>query len=264
MQWSEVSVDKHSPVPLYYQLAELIRECITAGTLQPGEQLPSERELGERLGISRMTARQALAYLIRSGTLVARSGIGTFVAEPKVTYDALHLLGFTEEMVRQGGIVISHVLQQECVVPPPRVAARLQLRDGDTATTIVRLRLMQNAPLLLETIFVPSALCPGLERAELARHSLYSLLEQHYALRLSRSHHTLEATIANQYESSLFGVPAGTPMILLEGVTYVEQGIPTAYFKAVYRGDRLKFELESRRDLVEQFVATPRLSLRLP
>lgn len=95
-----MALDKSSPIPLYYQLAELIRERIQSGELKPGDQLPSERDLSEQVAISRMTVRQAVAYLVREGTLVVKPGVGTFVAEPKLTYDALHLLGFTEEMIR--------------------------------------------------------------------------------------------------------------------------------------------------------------------
>jgi GntR family transcriptional regulator len=78
--------------------------------------------------------------------------------------------------------------------------------------------------------------------------SLYTLLEQSYGLRLGRSRQTLEAITANEYEAGLFAVEAGTPMILLEGVTYSDQERPVEFFKAVYRGDRFKFVLESHRN----------------
>ncbi len=125
-----MAISKRSPIPLYYQLAELIRERIHSGELASGEQLPSDRELAEQAQISRMTARQAIAYLVRDGTLVVKPGIGTFVAEPKLTYDAHHLLGFTEETMQHGGAVTTTVLEQEVMVPPPLVAAALGLGPG--------------------------------------------------------------------------------------------------------------------------------------
>ncbi|MBA3416926.1 MAG: GntR family transcriptional regulator, partial [Chloroflexia bacterium] len=112
MDWSVLAPDKTSPVPLYHQLAEAIRERVRSGTLPPGEQLPPERELAERVGISRMTARQALAELTRDGALEVRHGVGTFVAAPKLTYDALHLLGFTEATLQHGDAARSRVLEQ--------------------------------------------------------------------------------------------------------------------------------------------------------
>ena len=256
-------LDKKSPIPLYYQLAELIREQIQAGMLKPGDQLPSERDLSNQAAISRMTVRQAVAYLVREGALAVKQGVGTFVAEPKLAHDTLHLLGFTEEIMRRGGVVASRVLEQTMVSPSASVVAGLNLGAGEQVVKIVRLRLWQETPLLLETIFIPAALCPSLANEDLTTKSLYACLEQQYALRLNYAHQTLEATVANDYESDLFGVEPGTAMILLEGVTYAQQSYPVEYFKAVYRGDRFKFELESRRDLSGEASNTSRLNVLL-
>jgi GntR family transcriptional regulator len=245
---SQVAVTKRSPIPLYYQLAELIRERIRSGELAPGDQLPADRELAEQAGISRMTARQAVAYLVRDGTLVVKPGVGTFVAAPKLTYDGLHLLGFTEETMRHGGAVASRVLEQTITLPPHAVAAALGLADDEQTVKIVRLRAAGDTPVLLETSYVPARRCPGLEDEDLEPQSLYLLLELRYGLRLARARQTVEATVANAYESDLFGVDAGAPMLLLEGVTYADDDRPTEYFRAVYRADRIRIELESRRD----------------
>lgn len=180
-------LDKSSPVPLYYQLAEMLRERIESGSLKPGDQLPSERELGEQHGISRMTVRQAITYLAQKGTLIIRPGVGTFVAEPKLTYDALHLLGFTEEMMAQGRVVSSRVLEQEIVTPPAAVVVKLGLAPNAKTVKIVRLRLEGETPLLLETIHISAAPCPRLEKQDLARNSLYSVLENKYDIVLKRA-----------------------------------------------------------------------------
>lgn len=259
-----MALDKNHPIPLYYQLVELIKDQIRLAELKPGGQLPSERELSEQAGISRMTARQAIAYLVREGVLEVRPGIGTFVAEPKLAHDVLHLLGFTEEMMRHGEPATSRVLMQELLAPPPHVVTALQLNAEGLAVKIVRLRLSGSTPLLLETSFVPADLCPGLAQEDLAAKSLYALLEQQYGLRLERTRQTLEATITNEYESHLFGIAVGTPMILLEGVTYGERERPVEYFKAVYRGDRFKFELESQRQTkMKDIAGSPRISVVL-
>lgn len=260
---SSIQLEKSSPIPLYYQLAESIKEQIRLGELRPADQLPAERDLAEQVGISRMTARQAIAYLVRNGAVVVRHGAGTFVADPKLTYDALHLLGFTAEMIRQGGVVGSRVLEQTVLTASPRVAAELNLAPGEPATKIVRLRLSHETPLLIETSFIPVALYPGLAHEDLAAQSLYALLEQRSGLRLERARQTLEATIANDYESSLFGIQPGTPMILLEGVTYLDRGSPVEYFKAIYRGDRFKFVLESQRNGTDDITSAQRVSVIL-
>ena len=246
--WSSPAPDKRSPIPLYYQLAELIRGRVRSGELRPGDQLPAERELADRAGISRMTARQALAYLVRDGTLLVRPGVGTFVAEPKLAFDALHLLGFTEETTRLGGVVASRVLEQAIDVPPPAIATALGLAPSETTVKVVRLRADGGTPLLLETSHLPTTLCPGLQREDLETHSLYTLLELRYGLRLHRARQVVEATIANEYESGLFRIHVGAPMLLLEGVTCTEDDRPVEVFKAIYRADRVKFALESHRE----------------
>jgi GntR family transcriptional regulator len=194
-----------------------------------------------------MTVRQALAYLVRTGALEVKPGVGTFVAQPKFTHNARHLLGFTEEMMRQGGAARSRVLEQTVLPAPKRVANGLRLQPGEEVIKIVRLRLSGETPLLLETSFVPAALCPGLERLPLASHSLYAILAQHYDLRLSDAWQTIEATIANEFEIALFGIDPDTAMVLLEGVAYTDHERPVEYFKAIYRGDRFRFEIEGQR-----------------
>jgi GntR family transcriptional regulator len=193
-------LDKTIPVPLYYQLVEELRDRIRAGDLRPGEQLPGERELSEQFGISRMTVRQALQYLIREEALVARQGLGTFVAEPKLTTNPLHVLGFTEEMMQRGASAASRVIEQKVVTPPALVAAQLGLPDGERTTCIVRLRLSDDVPVLLETVHVPAARFADLERADLSRQSLYKLIHERYGVTLKGSSHTLEAVPANDYE----------------------------------------------------------------
>ncbi len=256
-----VSLNRRSPIPLYYQLAEWLREQISAGNLPVGSQLPSERDLGDQVGISRMTARQAITYLVNEGVLVVRQGVGTFVAEPKLTHNALNLLGFTAEMMAQGGQVTSDVLEQALVSPPQRVAERLALRPDAQTVKVVRLRFVDGQPLLLETSYVPSALCPGLESEDLAGQSLYTLLEERYGLRLQRASQTFEATVLNEYERTHFSTSASLSMVLLQGVTFAGHDQPVEYFKALYRGDRFQFSLESARSDGIHASAPPTVSI---
>lgn len=242
-----MSLDKSHPIPLYFQLAEILRGQIQSGVINPGDRLPSERELSEQFGISRMTVRQALAYLIQDGVLVVRPGVGTFVAEPKLLYNTYHLLGFTEEMIRQGENASSKILEQSLVIPPAYVARGLGLGAKQMVIKIVRLRMTNDLPVLLETNYLPPELCPGLESKDLENKSLFALLEQDYGLQLEHTQQSLESTVANDYEANLFGIEAGAAMILLEGMNFLANERPVEYFKAIYRGDRFRFVIESNR-----------------
>lgn len=258
-----MKLDKRNPVPLYYQLVELLRQRIRSGELRSGERLPSEVDMSKQTGVSRMTVRQALTFLAREGLLEIKPGVGTFVAEPKLTYDALHLLGFTEEMMSRGETVRSEVIEQSVTIPPPYVASELRLWQEDPVVKVVRLRFVEDTPLLLETSFVPAALCPGLEIEDLAGRALYELLEREYGLRLEWARQSFEARAASELEQKLFGVESGTGNIVLEGVSYTDQDLPVEYFAATYRGDRFKFTVESRRQSREENSGAPRVGVVL-
>ena len=238
---------KKSPIPLYHQLAELLRDRVASGELPVGSQLPSERELSEKAGISRMTARQAIACLVNDGIVTVKHGLGTFVAKPKLSYDATRLVGFSEEMKRRGIPLVTRVLKKEIVLPPLKIAEQLNLATGDTMVNIVRLRSVGSTPVVLETNHVPTMVCPGLEAVDFEHTSFYSVLRDQYGFRLTFARQSLESVAASKEESQLLSVAPGAPLILTRGVTFIHKDIPVEYFKVLYRGDRFKFELESHR-----------------
>jgi GntR family transcriptional regulator len=246
--WADVALDKGHPAPLHRQLAEAIRDRVRSGTLPPGEQLPPERQLAEQAGISRMTARQALAALAREGVLEIRHGVGVFVAPPKLTYDALHLLGFTESTMRLGGAAATRVLAQVLESASERIAGQLDVPAGESVLRVVRLRSVADEPLLLETSWLPAASCPGLVREDLAHRSLYDMLEHRYGHRLAEARQTLEATTADDDEAALLGISPGSPVLLAEGVAITASGLPIEAFAAIYRGDRVRLGIASRRE----------------
>jgi GntR family transcriptional regulator len=154
------------------------------------------------------------------------------------------------------------VLEQEVVSPPAAIVAALELAPDDAAVRIVRLRLARETPLLLETSHIPLSRCPGLEYEDLERQSLYTLLDLRYGHRPMMARQTIEATTASAFESDLLNIPEGAPLLLLEGVTATDRGVPIEWFQALYRADRVKITLESRRE--SRFSAdTPPLSVTL-
>lgn len=255
--WHLALPGKKSPMPLYFQLADAIEQQIASGSLRPGDRLPSERDLAQDAGISRMTARQALTYLADRGAIDIRHGVGTFVAQPKITSDPLHLLGFTEQMMAIGGTVSSTVLAQDVISAAPSIAAVLAIGSGDPVVRIQRLRSLNDTPMLLETSFFPHRLCAGIETVDLSHRSLYATLDLDYGVRLTHAQQSVEAIAANAAESVLFGMEPGSPMLLLEGVASTATNEPGEYFKAVYRGDRFKFALRATEPAATEESALP-------
>src|SRR5690242_10763453 len=121
---------KGGPLPRYYQLKEILHAKIRAGQWQPGVLIPSERELCEQYGLSRMTVRQGITELVREGLLYRVQGKGTFVARPRITQQLMVLTGFSQDMIARGCVPGAQVLDQRMVPASQEVAERLRVREG--------------------------------------------------------------------------------------------------------------------------------------
>lgn len=258
------SLKRESPSPLYFQLSEVLKRRIESGELTVGQQLPAEVELAAQYQISRMTVRQALALLISDGNLVARHGSGTFVAQPKLAHDPLRLHGFSAEMTAQGLPVRSRIIEHTVLGASADIAGQLGVSIDEPLLKLARLRLVQNVPLLLEMVYLPSAPYPGLEHEDLTNQSLYQLLAERHEVHVARIRQLVEATVSNDFEARIFGIAPGLPMLLVEGVSEESTGRPVEYFKAVYRGDRFQFALDtSVHRQVDDLYSTARVSVVL-
>lgn len=215
------------------------------GEWEPGDQLPGEIELCGMYDVSRTVIRQALNDMVHAGLVVRRKGRGTFVAEPKIRESLVQrLTGFYQDMTERGHEPVSDVLKQEVVPAAPSVANQLEVDPQAPVVEIERLRYIQDEPIVLVTTYLPESLCPDLVHADLSEQSLYAYIEEHYGLVIVRGRRTVQAVPANEYEAEHLDVPKGAPLILLDSVSYLEDGTPLEYYHALHRGDRSQFEVE--------------------
>lgn len=240
-----LSVDRSSPVPLHVQLKQALKDHIQGGKWKDGDLVPGEPELCRTFGVSRTTVRQALTELAREGLVVRERGRGTFVAPPKLTGSAVQRLsGFYEDMIALGYPPVSQVLKQQVAAAGDQVAVRLELKPGAQVIEIERLRFAGEEPVVLTTTYLPYKQCPGLTEADLTRRSLYKFLEAECGLTLARGWRTIEAVAADARQARLLRTRKGAPLILLQSVSYLEDGRPIEYYFAYHRGDRSRFEVE--------------------
>ncbi len=122
-------IDKHSSIPIYYQIEEIIRAQIDNMTLKPGDLLPSERELAEKYQISRMTARHALTNLVNQQLLYREKGKGTFVAHKKIAQPLSGLTSFTEDMEGRGMKTGNRVVDFQIEFVPNSIATELGINN---------------------------------------------------------------------------------------------------------------------------------------
>ena len=239
-------LNKKSPVPLYLQVKEIFSQKIDSGELRPHDRLPSERELGEELGISRMTVRQALTQLTHDGRIYTIVGKGTYVAPPRIDQDLHQLTGFTEDMRTRGLTTSSRIIEAALLPAPPDLAEALQIRPGAMMVKLEHLRLADGVPLALVADYLPHHLCPDVLEHDMATRSLYAVLRDHYGLKLVRARQTVQAALANQREADLLGLSWPSAILHMDRTTFLDDNQIIVYARTAYRGDRYIFHVMLR------------------
>jgi GntR family transcriptional regulator len=235
-----VVLDRQSVVPLYYQIQQRLLEQIRSGELKAGELVPSEQEIAVRLGVSRMTARQALKSLCRMGLAYSQPGKGTFVSRMKLEKNFRQLLSFSEEMKVRGSQPRSRVLAFKRIHPDGDVAEALHLNPTEEVIFLRRVRIADSAPLCIEAAHVPARMCPGLLENFDPSGSLYRTLAERYALQVHMADEVAEASVATAAEAKLLRVRARSPVFRFTRTAYLYDGQPIEFVKSTYRGDRCK------------------------
>lgn len=242
------AIYKNSPLPRYYQLKEIMRERVRSGEWKPGDLIPSERELGEKYGISRMTARQALTDLVNEGLFYREQGKGTFVSQRKITQQLIRLTGFTEDIRARGQRPGTKVLSAEMRPADEATAERLRISPGTLIFRLQRLRLADDEPLAIELSQISFKDCERLLEEDLEHNSLYRVLETQYGIPLMEADQELEAGLAGNEDAQLLKIPVGGSVLFTRRVTYTERNQPIEYAKAVYCGNKYTFYTHMKRE----------------
>lgn len=239
-------IDKRSPIPIYFQLEELIKTMIEQGTLKKGDMIPSEREYAEKYGISRMTVRQALNNLVNNGYLSRVKGKGTFVDYKKIEQPLMYVTSFTEDMLSRGlqpKTKTLHFLKKHAAAAE---AEALQLEKGAPLYEIRRIRFADEEPMGLETTYLPADLVGELTE-EVVNGSLYQYFEETLGYTINNACQAIEASVVQDTEKEHLNVSSGSPVLLLEQTSYLKSGTPLEFVKSVYRADRYKFLVDLKR-----------------
>jgi GntR family transcriptional regulator len=147
-------------------------------------------------------------------------------------------------MVERGLKPGSLVLHKNVSPSTEKVARFLNIEPGEKVIDIQRLRFINDEPIQLVTTYIPYKICPSLASADLSNQSLYAYLEKECGIYLSKGHRFIEAVLANEYEAAQLGIERGAPLLMLDSVSYSEDGQPIEYYHALHRGDRSRFEVE--------------------
>lgn len=234
------ALDRHSVVPLYYQIQQRLLQQIRSGSLKAGQPVPSEQEISSRMGVSRMTARQALKSLCSLGVAYSQRGKGTFVSRFKLEKNFRQILSFSEEMRARGSRPRSKVLEFRRIQPDSQVAEALRTASGEEIFLLRRVRLADSDSLCIESTHIPVRLCPDLHDSFDPSESLYHFLAEHGGIRIDFADEVAEASLASTEEGRLLKVRKNAPVFRFTRTAYLHSGEPVEFVRSVYRGDRCK------------------------
>lgn len=233
-----VELDRSSPVPLYYQLAQAIEAAIRDGELAPGDRFENELALAKRLTLSRPTTRRAIQELVDKGLLVRKRGVGTQVVQSPV-HRRVELTSLFDDLARAGQAPTTQLLEYHVGQADDEVAAELNLTDEHEVVTIQRLRCANGEPLAVMTNYLPVELAP--QPAELEGSGLYqSLRGRGVHIRLARQR--IGARPATKAEAVLLGEKAGAPLLTMSRTAFDDSGKAVEYGTHCYRASRYYFE----------------------
>lgn len=242
-----IAVEPTSPIPLYYQIEKALERQIEGGVLREGDQLPSERELAEQLGVSRMTVRQAVRSLVLAGHCYRVRGKGVFVRRRRVFINTERFEGFTASMRRAGRESRTVGLSSVITTPPEWVREGLELAEVDLTVELMRLRLIDEAPAILETEWFGARRYAGMLAEDMSR-SLYAVLESRYATRITHTADLLMGYLPSREECELLQLPENMPVIARDRIGSVANGAPVEAVRSIYNGAQFEFRMNLVRE----------------
>tara|TARA_R110001599_G_scaffold171353_1_gene362105 strand:+ start:92621 stop:93355 length:735 start_codon:yes stop_codon:yes gene_type:complete len=240
----KTQLPRSSTVPLYTQIKEAIRAKIIDGSYVAHQQLPSENEMINAFGVSRITVRQAVNDLQKEGLLFKVHGKGTFVARPNVSQELMHLQGFGEAMRLLGHETFSEVFGLKTVKANQLVCSKLAVALGTQVTEIHRVRYLNREPISIDYSWVKHEIGTKLTEKNLREKDLFSLLENFLHKGLHSADVEIDATTATNEIASRLKIPAGSPILRIERLTYSAEDNPLVFEYLHYPAETFKYKMK--------------------
>ncbi len=233
-----ISVDRHSPVPLYFQVAAQLEQAIETGALEPGYRLTNEIAMADQLGLSRPTMRRAIQELVSKGLLVRKRGVGTQVVQGGVRRE-VRLTSLFDDLASTGQHPQTRVLCNQITEAPHSVATKLGVAPGTPVVHLERVRLASGEPLAILRNWLPEWLLSATDE-ELEAQGLYQLVRANGThLRVARQR--IGARGAAAWEAGHLGVPEGAPLLTMNRTSWDDQGRVVEFGDHVYCAETYSF-----------------------
>lgn len=234
---------KDSGLPYYLQIFNELRERIVSGAYQPGQLISSENELVNEFGVTRATIRNAMKKLQDEGLVYTEKGKGSYVSSPKIEQSLFKFYSFGRNY---SSFNIQSVLISVKEISDSEIQKIFLLSEDEQLKQIIRIRKLDNTPVIIETSYIPVALAPDIETFDLKNLSIYNLLEQQYGLKILKAKEYLDTCTADSYCSKLLEIEKGESMFVTERITYGINETPIEYRRSIIRSDKFRFSVELR------------------
>ncbi|MCK5675084.1 MAG: GntR family transcriptional regulator [Spirochaetales bacterium] len=239
-------LDDSSPLPLYFQLQEIIRKRIMDQEFKPGDIIPSEKELEKIYNVSRITVRNAISGLVFEDLLVKKQGKGTIVAFPKMQENGnTTLQSFTEKMKKQGKITSTEVLNVLRIPATDRLLEHLDINLDEQIIYAKRLRKVDSEPIALFENYICAH--TGMTEKDDFSGSVFELLENKYRVKIISSEKVIEAGLASKEDAIFLKISAGDPVLIIRYTTFDDNNDRIEYAEGVYRADKYKYMVRLKR-----------------
>lgn len=235
-----MAIDRNSPVPLYFQVAQHLERAIEAGELPAGSRLENEIALADQLGLSRPTMRKAIEYLADRGLVVRKRGVGTQIVHPKVRRP-VELTSLYDDLAKTGRKPQTKLLSFAKEPAGAELASALHLEPGTDVYLFERIRYAEDEPLALMRNHVPADMLE-LTGPDLEKHGLYDLLRSS-GITLHIASQTIGARAATAHEAKILKESTGAPLLTMSRTAYDDRGRAVEHGDHVYRASLYSFEV---------------------
>ncbi len=233
-------LEKKSQNPLYQQLMLRLKNDIRAGIYPAGGRIPSEQQLCDTYNVSRVTVRKAILDLVQEGLLVRKQGKGTFVAVQRLQRDLRHITSFSEACAQRGQKAETRFISAQLTDASSEEAQLLGLTDGEQVFELIRLRMIDGEPVMLEVNRFPAAF--AYLKDEASEHSLYGCLQTHGIIPTS-AQHDISLGYATPMAAKYLGTEPGNALLLLDELIHDQHGQPLHLSRQWIRGDKFTFRI---------------------
>lgn len=236
-----MKVDKSNPLPLYLQVKDVLEKKINSHEWEPGEKIPTEKELAHQLDVSNITVKRAVIDLVNEGLLYRQRGKGTFVVTSVPEKEIYSSVFFSSG---PNDITTHELLSYTVEKADAAIAKFLQITEEDEVINIQRLGIEDGEPMSIEHTYLPKKIFSGNFIEGVENELIYNILKKKYNLELSTAKNYFSGIVANQADAKLLNISKNTPLFVWERITHTETDLAVEYSKFIMRQDKEKYYLE--------------------